>query len=158
MSIPVPVGLAITGVVIFFVWRISRRKIQRIKQMSPIPPVVPPDGLEVPVVAAFTGLKGLPRQVSGSDNNIKPDPTLFEDRIECRVLSNGSIPLRDLESVDIRDTFATRNLNIYVRGRGDVFTANLLVRSNLAAVPRFPGSRGVLLTQNAEQFMMANPW
>ena len=55
-EIPVPLGFAIIAVVIFIVWQIYKRKINRINQMPDIPRVIPSNGFEVPVLATFKGL------------------------------------------------------------------------------------------------------
>ncbi len=153
MEIPVPLGLGIIGVVLFLVGLYYRRKIQRINEMPPIPADIPTSGFEVPLLAAFTGARHLPRQISFSHNNASPSLTLFEDRIECRVIARRSIALKDIERIDIWDTFATRNLNVHVRGREDTFTANLLSRRNLAEVLQYLERRGVPLEQDAAEFL-----
>jgi hypothetical protein len=71
------------------------------------------------------------------------------------VLKN-SIPLAEIENVDIWDTFATRNLQIYVKGQEDLFIANLLNRRNLAQVLSFLKNRGVPLSNHAKAFLTAN--
>jgi hypothetical protein len=81
MEIPIPIGLTIIGIVLFIVWQVYKRKIQRINEMPDIPQTLPANGFEVPVLAAFTGLKESPRQVTQSHNNITPSLTLFEDRL-----------------------------------------------------------------------------
>ncbi|MFZ3137148.1 MAG: hypothetical protein WA126_07140 [Thermodesulfovibrionales bacterium] len=83
-EIPVPLGLTIIAIVIFVVWQFYKRKIQRINQMPDIPLTISTKGFEVPILAAFTGLKRLPRQISFFYNNINPSLSLFEDRLECR--------------------------------------------------------------------------
>ena len=156
-DIPAPLALAIIVVAIFVVWQIYRRKIQRIHQMADIPSTIPPEGFEVPLLATFTGAKTLPRQVSFSHNNLNPSLTLFEDRLDCRVVLKKSIFFAEIENVDIWDTFATRNLQIYVRDQADLFSANLLNRRNLARVLKFLKKRGVPLSNRADAFLAANP-
>ncbi len=155
-EIPVPLGFAIIAVVIFIVWQIYKRKINRINQMPDIPRVIPSNGFEVPVLATFKGLKKLPRQISVAYNNLNPYLTLFEDRIECRVLLQKAIFLSEIENVDIWDTIATRNLQIYVKGKEDLFTANLLNRMNLSRVLKFLLNRGVPLSSRAKTFLSVN--
>ncbi len=118
--------------------------------------VIPANGFEVPVLATFNGLKRLPRQISFSHNNLNPYLTLFEDRIECRVMLKKAILLSQIENVDIWDTFATRNLQIYVKGKEDLFTANLLNRMNLSRVLNFLVNRGVPLSSRAKVFLSVN--
>lgn len=156
VEIPVPIGMAIIAVVLFMVWQIYKRKVQRINQMPDIPPNIPVKGFEVPLLAAFTGLKKLPRQISFSHNNLNPSLTLFEDRLDCKVILKKSIRFAEIENADIWDTFATRNLQIYVRGKEDLFSANLLNRKNLAQVLRFLKNRGVPLSDRARDFIAAN--
>ena len=155
-EIPAPVCFAIIAIVIFVVWQIYKRKIQRINQMPDIPPTIPEKGFEVPILATFTGSKTLPRQISTSHNNLNPSLTLFEDRLDCKVILKKSILFGEIENVDIWDTFATRNLQIYARGREDLFSANLLNRRNLAQVLRFLENRSVPLSNRSKAFLSAN--
>jgi hypothetical protein len=156
IEIPAPLGFAIIAIVIFVVWQIYQRKIKRINQMPDIPRAIPVDGFEVPVLATFNGLKRLPRQISFAHNNLNPYLTLFEDRLECRVVLQKAIPIVEIENVDIWDTLATRNLQIYVKGKEDLFTANLFNRRNLSQVLNFLAKRGVLLSTRAKAFLSAN--
>jgi hypothetical protein len=155
-EIPTPIGFAIIAIVIFVVWQIYKRKIQRINQMPDIPPTVPEKGFEVPILATFSGSKTLPRQISFSHNNLNPSLTLFEDRLDCKVILKKSILFAEIENVDIWDTFATRNLQIYVRGKEDLFIANLLKRRNLEQVLGYLEKRGVPLGNRAKAFLSAN--
>ena len=154
-EIPVPLGFAIIAIVIFIVWQVFYRKIKRINQMPDIPKVIPANGFDVPVLATFKGLKRLPRQLSIAYNNLNPYLTLFEDRLECRVILKKTILLSEIENVDIWDTFATRNLQIYVKGKEDLLTTNLFNRMNLSQVLNFLANRGVPLSRRAKGFLLA---
>ena len=155
-EIPAPLCFAIIAVVIFIVWQIYGRKIKRINQMPEIPRVIPENGFEVPVLATFKGLKRLPRQISFAYNNLNPYLTLFEDRLEFRVLLKKAILLSQIENVDIWDTIATRNLQVYVKGQEDLVTANLFNRMNLSQVLNFLVNRGVPLSNRAKSFLSMN--
>ena len=155
-EIPAPFALAIIAVAIFIVWQIYKRKVQRINQMPNIPRTIPAEGFEVPLLATFTGSKKLPRQISFSHNNLNPSLTLFEDRLDCKVILKKSILLAEIEKIDIWDTFATRNLQVFVRNQEDLFSANLLKRGNLAQVLKFLKNRGVPLSDRARAFLAAN--
>jgi hypothetical protein len=155
-EIPTPIEFAIIAIVIFVVWQIYKRKIQRINQMPDIPPTMPAKGFEVPILAIFSGSKTLPRQISFSHNNLNPFLTLFEDRLDCKVILKKSIPFTEIENIDIGDTFATRNLQVYVKDQEDLFSANLLNRRNLAQVLRFLENRGVPLSNRSKAFLSAN--
>ncbi len=156
-DIPAPLAVAIIAGGVFVVWQIFKRKIQRINQMPDIPAAIPAEGFEVPILATFTGSKTLPRQISFSHNNLNPSLTLFEDRLDCKVVLKKSIFLAQIEKVDIWDALATRNLQIYVRDQEDLFSANLLNRKNLAQVLRFLKKRGVPLSNRADAFLAAHP-
>ncbi len=155
-EIPAPLSFAIIAIVIFVVWQIYKRKIRRINQMPDIPLTIPAEGFGVPILATFTGSKTLPRQISFSHNNLNPSLRLFKDRIDCKVVLKKSIFFAEIENVDIWDTFATRNLQIYVRDQEDLFSANLLNRRNLARVLGFLKKRGVPLSNRAKAFLAAN--
>ena len=156
MKIPVPLGLTIIAITVIVVWRIYQRKIQRINQMPDIPQTIPFEGFKVPVLATFTGQRGSRRQYFKSHNNLNPSLILFEDRLECRVILQRTILLAEIENVDIRGTFATRNLQVYVKGKESLFSANLFNRSNLAQVLSFLKNRGVLLSSRAKDFLSTN--
>jgi hypothetical protein len=57
MDVPVPIVLAIIGTALYFVWKFYKQKIQRINDMPQIPETLPKTGLEVPILASFTGQK-----------------------------------------------------------------------------------------------------
>jgi hypothetical protein len=141
-EVPIPLGLTIIAAGILAFWLILKSKVRRINQMPDIPMTLPESGFEVPVLATFTGLKRLPRQVSLAHDSLNPSLTLFEDRLECRVLLQKTIPLAEIENIKIWDTVATRNPDVYVRGRENLYTANLLNRRNLAQVLSFLQQRG----------------
>jgi hypothetical protein len=155
-EVPIPLGLTIIAVGIFVFWLIYKSKAQRINQMPDIPLTLPETGFEVPILATFTGLKRMPRQVSFAHNSLNPSLTLFEDRLECRVVLQKAIPLAEIENIDIWDTVATRNLHVYVKGREDLFTANLLNRRNLAQLLSFLQQRGIPLSNRAKAYLSAN--
>jgi hypothetical protein len=156
MEIPAPLAILIIVIAIFVVWQIYQRKIQRINQMPDVPQTIPLKGFKVPVLATFTGQRGSPRQLSKSHNNLNPSLTLFEDRLECRVILKKAIHLVEIENVDIWDTFATRNLQVYVKGKKDLFSANLFNRRNLAQVLSFLKNRDVPLSNRARVFLSEN--
>jgi hypothetical protein len=156
MEIPAPIVISIIAIGIFVVWQIYQRKIQRINQMPNIPQVLPLQGFEVPALATFTGQKGSPRQLSNSHNNLNPSLTLFEDRLEFRVILKKAIHLVEIEKVDIWETFATRNLQVYVKGQNDLFSANLFNRKNLAQVLGYLKNRNVTLSNRAKEFLAAH--
>ena len=154
MEIPFPIGMTIICIVLFLVWIFYQRKIQPIDAMPKIKNPIPNEGFEVPVLAAFTGIKRLPRQASHSHNNINPLLVLFEDRLECKVLLKRGILYHDVEKIDIWNTIGTRNLQVYVKGKEFIFTANLYRHKNLSKILSFLKIRGVPLTDRAESFLL----
>jgi len=81
---------------------------------------------------------------------------MFCDHRECRVLLKKAILLSQIENVDIWDTIATRNLQVYVKGQEDLLTANLFNRMNLSQVLNFLVNRGVPLSSRAKAFLSMN--
>lgn len=142
MDIPVPIGLTFIGVVLFLVWQFYQRKIERMDKMPEIPQALPSKGFEVPVLAAFIGIKKLPRQISHTYNNLYPSLTLFEDHIECRVILKHPIFYQNIEKIDIWDTIGTRNLHVYVKGKQSLFTVNVFNRRNLGRILLFLKHKG----------------
>lgn len=67
-----------------------------------------------------------------------------------------AILFAEIEYIDIWDTVAAQNLQVYVRGREDLFTANLFSRRNLAQVLDFLLNRGVPLSARAQAFLSKN--
>jgi hypothetical protein len=155
-EVPGFVALPVIVIALWVLWHVYSRRIQVIHSMPDIPSTLPADGFPVPVLATFTGVKGTPRQAHISHNNLNPFLVLHEDRIECRVLMKDEIPLARIEKIDIWDTVWTRNLQVYTRGRPEIFSANLLSRRNLAQVLGFLAARGVPLTDRATTFRQAN--
>jgi len=152
-EIPAPLAFTIIAVVIFFVWQIYQRKFKKINQMPDIPRTIPSNGFEVPVLATFSGLKSLPRQEYVTYNNLNPYLTVFDDRIEFRVIIKSSILLAEIEYIDIWEAIATRNLQVYVKDEEDVFIANLFKRKNLSKVLDYFANRGVPLSNRSKAFL-----
>ncbi|PLY00648.1 MAG: hypothetical protein C0624_11820 [Desulfuromonas sp.] len=157
MQIHVIIGLCICAAALYFVWQFYQRKIERINELGSIPSEIPKQGFEVPVLATFTGIRHLPRKTNVAYNNAFPTLTLYAERLECRVLKNWSITYEEIESVDVWDTFMTRNLTFYVRDREETVTANLLNRRNLSGMLGFLKNRGVPLSSKAKRFIVEHP-
>lgn len=155
-EIPVQHGLAIIAVALFIVWKFYKRKVRLIEEMPDISDSISGQGHEVPVLATVTGLKSLPGHVAYSYNNPYPALTLYENRIECRVLVKKVIFLSEIEIADVMETFLTRNINIYVKNQEKLFTANLYGRRNLARFLGYLEKRGVPLSERAKAFKAKN--
>lgn len=67
------------------------------------------DGLGVPLVAAFSGWKGVP-WVAWASSNINPTLILHPDHVECRVIRTRRKRYEAIFRVDYRETFGTNNV------------------------------------------------
>ena len=117
LEIPMLIGLAIVAAGLYLFWILFRRKVTKINNMPDLPEVIGKNGFEVPVLATFKGLKKASRKTSYAHNSLIPELTLYNDRLECRVLREKSIPYSQIENIDIWDAIATRNLIVSVRDR-----------------------------------------
>lgn len=133
--------------VLIFVFR--RRKISEanpeLERLENIQ-IIPPDGIRVPITFSFTGLRPFGGVLGFSRNNLNPKLTLFDDRMEYRVVLKGSKRYGDIEQVKAR---GGRELVFY-------FYSNLLTLTIYAAdaedritLLNFLRSRGVSLDEKA---------
>lgn len=79
----------------------------------------------IPVLATFTGVRGLPWWYGVATNNAKPLLMIAKDGIHFRVIRLQRRPYADIECVDIRIATGTVNLDITFRGALLTFAANL---------------------------------
>lgn len=73
--------------------------------------------MEVPVLATFTGVTGLPGFVAVASNSLNPRLVIRPDGLDYRVTAARSVALDDIASVRIQTAPATVNLVFtFVRG------------------------------------------
>jgi hypothetical protein len=113
--------------------------------------------LTVPLLAAFTSLRGFPWWFAIAFNNANPLFQVGEDTIRFRVFRVREHPLADVESVEVRRSLASWAVTVQLRGRFCTFGAT--VRDALAlrgalellshSVTLGPGARAVLKSDTA---------
>ncbi|MDQ0455340.1 hypothetical protein [Rhizobium paknamense] len=67
------------------------------------------DALHVPLIAAFSGWKGVP-WLSRASSDIRPVLLLHPDHIECRVIRTRKKPYTHVSRVDYRRSIGTENV------------------------------------------------
>ncbi|AWB07255.1 hypothetical protein A6A40_19580 (plasmid) [Azospirillum humicireducens] len=87
---------------VFFVrMRLSTARLSRIEPHG--------EGARIPLVAAFSGWKGIP-WISWSSSTLKPTLILHPNHIECRVVRTRRKPYDAVSRVDYRETIGTNNI------------------------------------------------
>ena len=117
-----------------------------------LPNPLPPEGVKIPLRAAFSGLKGMPL-VALSHNSIAPLLRLSADSIEFRVIIQRKKSYMDIERVDAAQGFATQNLAIIWKDSAFAFVGNLGDADNLRTVLQFLQKRGVPLGKTAQRVL-----
>lgn len=79
----------------------------------------------IPVLATFTGIRGLPWWYAVASNNAKPMLVIEPEGIRFRVIRQRGRPYADIECVDVRQARGTVNLDFTFRGSLATFAANL---------------------------------
>ncbi|RYE74018.1 MAG: hypothetical protein EOO80_18090 [Oxalobacteraceae bacterium] len=129
-------GLLITFGVLRLVWRWLRSG-----RPSTTPRPIVDDGAGgkvVPLIATFSGLRGLP-WIGFASNNLNPRLVVTRDGITYRVMGLRTCSWADIAQVDVRTLGATVNLGFVFRGSPVTFDANvgstILAAQTLALLP-----------------------
>ncbi|QOF76188.1 hypothetical protein [Variovorax sp. 38R] len=111
-------------------------------------PVVIKGGV-VPVVATFTGLRGLP-WVALATNSLNPVFRIESEQLVYRVLRQRQRPFADIRQVDVREAYGTFNLIFEFRDTRRTFVANVSIAARGAqALSLLP--QGVPLSDRARK-------
>jgi len=133
--------------ILIFVFR--RRKISEanpeLERLESIQ-IIPPDGILVPITFSFTGLKPFGGVLGFSRNNLNPKLTLFDDRMEYRVVLKGSKRYGDIEQVRAR---GGRELVFYFYSNILTLTVYLANSEDRITLLNFLRSRGINLDDKA---------
>ncbi|WP_369629099.1 MULTISPECIES: hypothetical protein [unclassified Variovorax] len=81
-------------------------------------------GGAVPVVATFTGLRGLP-WVALATNSLNPVLRIESEQLVYRVLRQRERPFADIRQVDVREAYGTFNLIFEFQDARRTFVANV---------------------------------
>lgn len=140
------VGLLVSFGLPWLVWRWLR---SGQPSTTPLPIVDDGAGGEViPLIATFSGLRGLP-WIGFASNNLNPHLVITPDDITYRVMSLRTQSWGNVERVDVRSLGATVNLGFVFRSSPVTFDANVgstvLAAQTLALLPNH-----VALTDRAQ--------
>ncbi|QTL02949.1 hypothetical protein J5J86_19595 [Aquabacter sp. L1I39] len=102
----------------------------------------------VPLVAAFSGWKGVP-WLGFSSSNLKPTLVLHPDHVECRVIRTRRKPYAAVSRVDYRATLGTRNVVLEFRDCLTSFAGNTANADVARAAIRLLGEKGCPLSERA---------
>lgn len=111
--------------------------------------MLPLEGIRVPLLASYGGIKGLGPLAFGR-NNLNPLLRLYEDRVEVRVLFKRQRTFNEIEKVDTY--FNQRHLKLFYND-GGTFAAYIPNREALAAVVRFFERKGVAIGEKARELV-----
>ncbi|WGD31469.1 hypothetical protein AncyloWKF20_06480 [Ancylobacter sp. WKF20] len=95
------VALIAGGLVLHFRTRLRTAGAARIERRE--------GALHVPLIAAFSGWKGIP-WVSWARSNVAPRLVIHAEHVECRVIRTRRKPLSLISRVDYRATIGTENI------------------------------------------------
>jgi uncharacterized RDD family membrane protein YckC len=98
--------------------------------MLPVP--LPPEGLRIPLRAAFVGVKGVD-WVALAHNSFNPLLRLYDTEVEARVFRTHRRPYGAIEYVDFRQGLGTQLLVIAWRDSSVTFSGNLSYVGDLSA-------------------------
>jgi len=108
-------------------------------------------GKVIPLLASFSGLRGLP-WIGLASNNLNPRLVITPDGISYRVLGLQACRWADIAQVDVRTLGATVNIGFGFRGSPITFDANvgsiILAARTLALLPT-----DVVLTSRARSVL-----
>lgn len=117
-----------------------------------IPENIPANGLAIPLRASFTVLKHLPL-LAVARNNLGPGLLLFDDSIECLVITTRRRWLHEIDRIDALQTFGTQNIIFCWRRRLCAFTANVGDADVLRSLLRYFSRQQLRLTERAGKIM-----
>ncbi|CAM5440588.1 hypothetical protein MAUB1S_07439 [Mycolicibacterium aubagnense] len=146
--VPMIVVALVIGIIFWAVFALTRSKLRRVAAKKPS---LGPDGyVEIPLVAAFGGWKGIP-WLAATSSDIAPRLRLGPDRLEYRVIRLQSRRYSDVSRVDVRTAIGTVNIVIDFRGSWRNFAGNAANLENAAKAIEILGRKGCPLSERAEQ-------
>lgn len=110
------------------------------------------DGARVPLVAAFSGWKGVP-WISWASSTLKPTLVLHPDHVECRVIRTRRKPYGAVSRVDYRTTIGTHNVVLDFRDSLSSFAGNTANRDVARAAVRRLSEKGCPLSERARRLL-----
>lgn len=111
-------------------------------------------GWNVPLAAAFSGLRGVP-WIATTQSNIAPLLVLHEKDFEYRVVRLQRRPYSDIALVDIRTTIGTVNLVLEFNDSARDFSGNTASLENATKALALFEQKGCRLTVRAQALVRA---
>lgn len=108
--------------------------------------IIPPEGITVPISNSFSGLKPLGGMFGFARNNLNPMLTLYDERIEYRVIIKASKRYGDIEQVRAR---GSRQMQFDFFGSLVTLSVWLRNEEDRTTLLNFLRSRGVNLDEKA---------
>ncbi len=111
-------------------------------------------GMSVPLVAAFTGWKGVP-WIALAQSSLAPRLILHERDFQYQVIRLKRRPYADLSAVDLRTTLGTVNIVLEFRNEPLTFAGNTASREIAAKALALLAAKGCPLTPRARALLPA---
>ncbi len=144
-----PVALGLLVLVVIALALHLRRQLLAARQGR----IEPREGGEaIPLVAAFSGWKGLP-WISFASSDIAPSLILHTDHLACRVLRTRRKPYGLVARVDYRETLATTNVVLEFADSLVSFTGNTANRALARAAILRLEEKGCPLSPRARRLL-----
>ena len=111
-------------------------------------------GMDIPLIAAFTGWKGVP-WVAVTHSNLAPRLVLYEDDFLYQVVRARRRSYREIAMVDVRTTVGTVNIVLEFRDSSWTFAGNTASREIAAKAVAILMRKGCPLTPRAQALLPA---
>lgn len=99
------------------------------------------EGMAVPVLAAFAGVKGMPWWFAVASNNATPSLVIFSSGIRYRMIRQNERLFDEIEKVELRTAWKTVNIEMHFRGERLTFAVNVgTTAAARAALSLFPAT------------------
>lgn len=110
------------------------------------------ESARVPLVAAFSGWKGIP-WIGFASSSLKPTLVLHPDQVECRVIRTRRKPYAAISRVDYRATLGTQNVVLEFTDSLASFAGNTASREVARDAIRLLSEKGCPLSERARRLL-----
>lgn len=110
------------------------------------------ESARVPLVAAFSGWKGVP-WLGFASSNLKPTLVLHPDHVECRVIRTREKPYDAISRVDYRAAIGTQNVVLEFSDSLASFAGNTANRDVAREAIRRLAQKGCPLSERARRLL-----
>jgi len=110
--------------------------------------------IEIPVLAAFIGLKGV-KLLAFGHNNLNPKLRFLGDQVEFKCFRTKRRPYSEIELVDVfrASSLATQNLELHFKGSSFKNSFNVVNAENLKRAISFLREKACPLSQKAQNLL-----